>query len=218
MIAIPNKGNKQGEGGGGEGAVKGSESRGSAGTHHGGGRVDNIKDESYNIADVDEYDAEVDEEWTDHTQYFPTILAVGHDEISGHESKVRDVLAATGAGQYLVMQLPSKLSLGRPRKADPEAASEGGTAMDVDATGPSPQPQVTELSHLDEGELGELCVHKDGTVKLHLGEAVFDVMHGTEFRHSEQLACVDTSGSKCAFLGDVPGRLVCIPDVLHMLK
>jgi hypothetical protein len=36
--------------------------------------------------------------------------------------------------------------------------------------------------------------------------------------HNEHLACVDTSESKCAFMGNVPGRLVCIPDVLHLLK
>lgn len=59
---------------------------------------------------------------------------------------------------------------------------------------------------------------EDGTVKLHLGEAVFDVVNGTTFKHNEQLACVDAPNAKCAFLGDVPGRLVCIPDVSHLLK
>ena len=54
-------------------------------------------------------------------------------------------------------------------------------------------------------------------MKLHLGEAVFDVVQGTAFKHNEQLACVDTTSAKCAFLGDVPGRLVCIPDVSNML-
>jgi len=49
-----------------------------------------------------------------------------------------------------------------------------------------------------------MCVHKDGTVKLHLGEAVFDVVQGTTFLHSEQLASMDDT--KCAFLGQIPGR------------
>ena len=62
---------------------------------------------------------------------------------------------------------------------------------------------------LNDGKLGELCVYKDGSVKLHVGQTVFDVMHGTKFQHSEQLACFDADAKKCTFLGSVPGRLVC---------
>ena len=80
---------------------------------------------------------EMDMEWTDHSQYYPTVLGVEEahavaaaaanaaaaaaaanaahaaDEGSVASSKVRDAMAATGAGQYLVVQLPYKLSLGQ---------------------------------------------------------------------------------------------------------
>ena len=79
---------------------------------------------------------EMDIEWADHSQYYPTVLGVEEahataaaaanaaaaaatavtnaaDEGSVASSKVRDAMAATGAGQYLVVQLPYKLSLGQ---------------------------------------------------------------------------------------------------------
>ena len=61
----------------------------------------------------------------------------------------------------------------------------------------------------------------DGSARLVIGDASFDVVEGTPFAHVEQLACVDAGegpDAKCAFLGRVPGRLVCIPDVAAMLE
>ena len=74
---------------------------------------------------------------------------------------------------------------------------------------------------LEEGRLGDLEVRADGSVRLVIGDASFDVVEGTPFAHVEQLACVDAGGgpdAKCAFLGRVPSRLVCIPDVASLLK
>jgi hypothetical protein len=41
--------------------------------------------------------------------------------------------------------------------------------------------------------LSKRNLHRYVTVKLHLGEAVFDVVQGITFMHSEQVACVDTA-------------------------
>ena len=74
---------------------------------------------------------------------------------------------------------------------------------------------------MEEGRLGDLEVLADGSARLVIGDASFDVVEGTPFAHVEQLACVDAGGgpdAKCAFLGRVPGRLVCIPDVAELLR
>jgi hypothetical protein len=176
-------------------------------------------DEPRSLYGLPEFDSEIDEahtlnlEWTDDSQYYPTVLSAVDEDATAAitASNVREALADTEQGRYLVIQLPTKLSLSKsgdrvkPDTDEYVQQSDGGEA--------------TGLSSLDEGQLGELCVHKDGLVKLHLGEAVFDVLPGTGFTHDEQLVCVDsTSGGKCAFLGQVPARLVCIPDVAELLK
>jgi len=72
------------------------------------------------------------------------------------------------------MQLPGKLSLANPGiPVKKENSEDGGGSRSTEAgAGGGASRQATELSHLDEGQLGEMCVHKDGTVKLHLGKAV----------------------------------------------
>lgn len=176
-------------------------------------------DEPRSLYGLPEFDSEIDGartlnlDWTDDSQYYPTVLSAADEGATAATtaSSVREALADTEQGQYLVIQLPTKLSLsnsgdrGKPDMDEYVQQCDGGEA--------------TGLSRLDEGQLGELCVHKDGSVKLHLGEAVFDVLPGTGFTHDEQLVCIDsTRGGKCAFLGQVPGRLVCIPDVAELLK
>ena len=47
---------------------------------------------------------------------------------------------------------------------------------------------------LEEGRLGDLEVRLDGSVRLVIGDASFDVVEGTPFAHVEQLACVDAGG------------------------
>ena len=78
----------------------------------------------------------------------------------------------------------------------------------------------------------------DGSAALEIGETVLDVLPGTTFAHDEQLAAIrvdpnrkkekgtqsrDADGAEraegeCAFLGRVPGRLVCVPNVDSLLR
>jgi hypothetical protein len=106
-------------------------------------------------------------DWTDENQYYPTVLGADNvhqheDEGAAHESKVQDVMTKTGEGEYLVMQLPYKLSLGPPPGRGKSTMKEEAPVDEELRSG-----QATELSLLDEGKLGELCVHTDGTVGLY---------------------------------------------------
>ena len=135
--------------------------------------------------------------------------------------------AEAAADEYLVVQLPSRLPLASNRSRGGEDS--GGGSFEAraktrvglgDGSGFGFSVAAT-LGELEEGRLGELEVRADGSARLVIGDASFDVVEGTPFAHVEQLACVDAGegpDAKCAFLGRVPGRLVCIPDVAAMLE
>ena len=174
-----------------------------------------------------------DADWTDKTQYYPTVLAPEPDpERSGSFANEATVAARLGraeaaADEYLVVQLPSRLPLASNRSRGGEDS--GGGSFEAraktrvglgDGSGFDFSVAAT-LGELEEGRLGELEVRADGSARLVIGDASFDVVEGTPFAHVEQLACVDAGegpDAKCAFLGRVPGRLVCIPDVAAMLE
>jgi hypothetical protein len=195
-----------------------------------------------------------DADWTDKTQYYPTVLAPEPRERSRAAAEEASVAARlrhaeAAADEYLVVQLPSRLPLASNRGrggedvalvTESDAGPTGGTHRRSDRSDTQTQTQTrvdqtpatrdgsdfdfsvaATLRDLEEGRLGDLEVLADGSARLVIGDASFDVVEGTPFAHVEQLACVDAGGgpdAKCAFLGRVPGRLVCIPDVAELLR
>jgi hypothetical protein len=192
-----------------------------------------------------------DVDWTDKTQYYPTVLAPEPRERSRTAEEEASVAAQlrraeAAADEYLVVQLPSRLPLASNRgrggedalvtESDAGPGPTGGThrrsETQTHASRVDPSPATRDgsdfdfsvaatLRELEEGRLGDLEVRADGSARLVIGDASFDVVEGTPFAHVEQLACVDAGGgpdAKCAFLGRVPGRLVCIPDVAELLR
>ena len=190
-------------------------------------------------------------DWTDKTQYYPTVLAPEPRERSRAAAEEASVAARlrhaeAAADEYLVVQLPSRLPLASNRgrggedalvtESDAGPGPTGGThrrsETQTHASRVDPSPATRDgsdfdfsvaatLRELEEGRLGDLEVRADGSARLVIGDASFDVVEGTPFAHVEQLACVDAGGgpdAKCAFLGRVPGRLVCIPDVAELLR
>ena len=191
-------------------------------------------------------------DWTDKTQYYPTVLAPEPRERSRAAAEEASVAARlrhaeAAADEYLVVQLPSRLPLASNRGrggedvalvTESDAGPTGGTHRRSETqthsksrVDPSPRAPrdgsdfdfsvAATLRELEEGRLGDLEVLADGSARLVIGDASFDVVEGTPFAHVEQLACVDAGGgpdAKCAFLGRVPGRLVCIPDVAELLR
>jgi len=195
-----------------------------------------------------------DADWTDKTQYYPTVLAPLSEEAEEASVAARLRRAEAAADEYLVVQLPSRLPLASNRgrggedvalitsESDAHGPTGAGGTHRRSETQTQTQTQTrvkdqtpatrdggsdfdfsvaATLRDLEEGRLGDLEVLADGSARLVIGDASFDVVEGTPFAHVEQLACVDAGGgpdAKCAFLGRVPGRLVCIPDVAELLR
>jgi len=126
------------------------------------------------------------------------------DKIEVKEN-VHELFSSTGVGKFLVLQLPNKLPLVTCSEAENVTHSlRGKHDACANRTG----------KHLDQidRKLGELVIYDDGAAQLNIGQGVFDVVLGTMFVHSEKLACIDKANARCVFLGEMAGRLVCIPD------
>ena len=162
-----------------------------------------------------------DADWTDKTQYYPTVLAPEPRERSRAAAEEASVAARlrhaeAAADEYLVVQLPSRLPLASNRGRGGEdalvtenkAGPTGGTHRRSETqthsksrVDPSPRAPrdgsdfdfsvAATLRELEEGRLGDLEVLADGSARLVIGDASFDVVEGTPFAHVEQLACVD---------------------------
>jgi len=155
------------------------------------------------------YDAEQD--WTDKNQYYPTVLTTSSREVE--TSSVGDVIRDTNGEDYVVFQLPSDLPL-RNKSASDQMEVDGVIDLGDDL---KPQDCVRKVSELSDGQLGELKIHADGSVKLCIGNAIFDVTQGTPYQHAEQLARLDEDRQRCVILGKSTTRVTCIPDVTHLL-
>mmetsp|Transcript_6524 Transcript_6524/g.26544 ORF Transcript_6524/g.26544 Transcript_6524/m.26544 type:complete len:403 (+) Transcript_6524:81-1289(+) len=148
------------------------------------------------------------------------------EHLSGHSKRKRvgEILASTTNGRYAIVQLPGKLPVAdggvSPRSSGDLPSSTSNVGIDgvkLDVAKASAKPNMLRLSDLPEGTFGELLLYEDGSAKMQLGEVTFDLMQGTNFLHSEHIACIDILKSECSFLGQVPGRLVCTPDLSQML-
>ena len=148
------------------------------------------------------------------------------EHLCGHSKRKRvgEILASTTNGRYAVVQLPGTLPVARggvpPRSSGDEPSSTSTIGIDgvkLDVANASAKPNMPRVSDLPEGTFGELLLYEDGSAKMQLGEVTFDLLQGTNFLHSEHIACIDILKSECSFLGQVPGRLVCTPDLSQML-
>ena len=161
------------------------------------------------------HDAEDD--WVDKSQYYPTVLKSAREM---DVASVGEVVKSSTDDNYVVLQLPSYLPL---RKHG------GNEIMEVDGvvtvadensdehTNSEDNDIVRDLSELSEGQLGELRIHADGSAKLYIGNAVFDVMHGTPYQHAEQVVRLDSENQQCVIMGTSSARLTCVPDVTALL-
>ena len=78
--------------------------------------------------------------------------------------------------------------------------------------------KLLKVPDLRAGKLGEIEVYTDGTAKLVIGECWFDLENGVSYRHHEQFVVIDEKKKKCAFIGDIVGRVVATPDVDQLIE
>lgn len=150
------------------------------------------------------------------------------DALFPSSSDVKDKFSSTVAGEYQVLQFPSEEGLGMLKETSRSGTAEidtekGGVdnVLQDNIAGTNieevhPSHSTTRLNSVEE-QVGELCIHADGRVQMTIGETEYDILKGTLFKHREQVACIDASSSKIAFLGHVPGRLMCVPDVTGLV-
>lgn len=158
------------------------------------------------------YDAE--EDWTDKSQYYPTVLTRSSREVD--VGTVGDTVRESTDDKYVVLQLPSDLPL-RRRVESEEMDVDGVVTLGDDDPADEDSGMVRSVSELSNGQLGELKIHADGSAKLYIGNAVFDVMRGTPYQHSEQLARLDGDRQQCVIMGPTIARMTCVPDVTQLL-
>ena len=158
------------------------------------------------------FDAEDD--WVDKTQYYPTVLTASSREVV--TGTVGETMREAAEDTFIVFQLPSDLPLRKRNDID---------EMDVDSVVEIPDDDessavsgmVRRISDLSDGQLGEIKIYADGTAKFFIGNAIFDVMQGTPYQHSEHLAHLDGENQQCVILGPSTTRMTCIPDVTQLL-
>ena len=138
----------------------------------------------------------------------PTVLKNGCmkcEDVAASKESVHQLISSTGPGKFLFLQLPNYL----PLLSRGESQILENPLCDKRETYAH---EAGKYSEKNEGELGELVIYDDGAAQLNIGQGRFDVVHGTVFFNSEILACIDQEKAKCAFLGEMCGRIVCIPD------
>ena len=160
------------------------------------------------IAADEKYEAD----WTDKKQYFPIDLRLMAEELSlndDEKEKESDVneneeekrsiaqtledMRASKGEKLVAWQLPPDLPFANGKK-------------------------LLKVPDLRAGKLGEIEVYTDGTAKLVIGECRFDLENGVSYRHAEEFVIIDENKKKCAFIGDIVGRMVVTPDVDQLIE
>ena len=172
------------------------------------------------IAADEKYEAD----WTDKKQYFPIDLAVfdargrtegirrrtegislnddekeKESDVNENKEEKRSIaqtledMRTSGGEKLVAWQLPPDLPFANGEK-------------------------LLEVPDLRAGQLGEIQVYADGTAKLVIGECRFDLENGVSYRHHEQFVVIDEKKKKCAFIGDIVGRVVATPDVDQLIE
>jgi len=158
------------------------------------------------------FDAEDD--WTDKSQYYPTVLTSASRQVA--PPSVAEIVRSATGDRFMVLQLPSDLPL--RKKCDGEDMEVDGVVEIGDYDDKTAAARIVRnTSELADGQLGELKIHADGSAKLYIGNAIFDVSPGTPYQHAEQIAQLDKSSGKCVIMGATGVRMVCVPDVTHLL-
>ncbi|KAL8161509.1 hypothetical protein V2J09_012998 [Rumex salicifolius] len=111
----------------------------------------------------------------------------------------------------LLFKFPNQLPL---QKESVSSNSKGKESGGQAAAGAS--HKFSDWGDLTEGRMGKLVVYKSGTVKLKLGETLFDVYPGAG-DDCEQVMAMNVGTKDCCHLGQVEKHVVVSPDVDSIL-
>lgn len=129
-----------------------------------------------------------------------------------------DPLAAA-AGRVKTEQADVKLGLGSEGQGSTSTAAAAGQRAKprADHKG-NVDKEESEESHLQqEGRIGRLLVYKSGKVKMQIGDIIMDVSQGSQCSFLQEIVAVDSSDKQAFVMGGVSKRLVCVPNLTHLL-
>ncbi|KAK1288047.1 hypothetical protein QJS10_CPB19g01836 [Acorus calamus] len=73
--------------------------------------------------------------------------------------------------------------------------------------------QSSRLEDLPQGLMGKMLVYKSGTVKMKIGDTLFDVTPGENCIFSQEIVAINTREKHCCAIGELSQRAVVTPDV-----
>ncbi|KAF3681602.1 putative CMP-sialic acid transporter 5-like [Capsicum annuum] len=76
---------------------------------------------------------------------------------------------------------------------------------------------IGSLQDLPAGSMGKMLVYKSGTVKLKLGDILYNVSPGVECSFAQDVVAINTAEKQCCQLGELGKRAVVTPDVDFLL-
>lgn len=123
----------------------------------------------------------------------------------------------------MLFQLPSVLPI--PALHNSNVTGHNGGAGPSNAYGSGvhgavggPDGRPASLAELPSGKIGKMYVLRNGSVKIQIGEVLFDVAPGVPGRMLQQFAAVDATTRECTVLGDIQQRIVVTPDIDALLS
>ncbi|KAG5605899.1 hypothetical protein H5410_027391 [Solanum commersonii] len=77
--------------------------------------------------------------------------------------------------------------------------------------------KACSLNELPAGFMGKMLVYKSGTVKLKLGETLFNLSPGMDCSFAQDVVAVNTEEKYCSNIGELTKRIIITPDVDSLL-
>ncbi|KAH7624059.1 hypothetical protein Ndes2526B_g01311 [Nannochloris sp. 'desiccata'] len=128
----------------------------------------------------------------------------------------------------VLFQLPSVLPIPVPHQSNGGGAINGN--FGADGAGPSTstaaaaaaakaaEGRPASLAELPPGKIGKLLVLRNGSVKMQIGEVLFDVSPGIPCQMLQEFAAVDPISKTLTMLGEIEKRIVVTPNIDSLLS
>jgi RNA polymerase III RPC4 len=140
----------------------------------------------------------------------------------------------------VLFQLPSVLPIPVPHQSNGVKGAQGmnnmnggvdGGAIDLTGNGAGPstssaaaaaavvaEGRPASLAELPPGKIGKLLVLRNGSVKMQIGEVLFDVSPGIPCQMLQEFAAVDPSSRTVTMLGEIENRIIISPNIDSLLS
>jgi len=132
------------------------------------------------------------------------------------ESLFRHEGSYSGEDQLFFIQLPSQFPIKAPRTVA-TTSDQSSSSSSTSSIGSAQKGFKNNLSAIQGGKLGKLYILKSGTVKLKMGDVVYDVSQGMPCSFLQELVAIDRKTNKMVHLGNIEKRMVVAPDIQNII-